>query len=86
MHAWIYINPRRLQPCGVTTELFSVGIIVDNLIKPNVLPSFLDCRKYRIFLEEALQKLLENVPTSLRCSMWFQHDGAPELFAKAVHN
>lgn len=89
IHEWSHTNPRSCKP-RAAQQRFSVnvwaGIIGDYLIGPYLLPSRLDGEKYRIFLKEVLPKLLENVPTSVRRAMWFQHDGAPAHYAQDVRN
>ena len=89
MHKWSHKNPRSCKPRAFQ-QRFSVnlwvGIIGDYLNGLYLLPSVWDGWKYRIFVEEILPKLLENVPTYVRRVMWFQHDGAPAYFANAVRD
>lgn len=62
------------------------GIVNDYLIGPYLLPTRLNGRCYRIFLEEVLPELLQEVPIGVRNQMWFQHDGAPAHFSMEVRN
>ena len=39
---------------------------------------------YKIFLEEVLPGLLDNVTLGFRRRLWFQHDGAPAHYALNV--
>ena len=51
-----------------------------------MLPLRLTGGTYRVFLEEVLGDLLEDVPLDIRRGLWFQHDGAPPHFALDVRN
>ena len=48
------------------------------------MPSPLTGFAYRIFLQEVLPTLLEDVPLNIHRRMWFQHDGAPAHFYRGA--
>jgi hypothetical protein len=86
-HEWRHDNPHIIREHG-HQQRFSVniwaGIVDDYVIGPHILPSPLNGRAYRIFLDEVLPLLLEDVPLAIRRRMWFQHDGAPAHFLNEV--
>lgn len=88
-HVWATENPHATRPHAFQKR-FSVnvwaGIVNDFLIGPYLLPTRLHGSHYRIFLEEVLPELLQDVPTVVRNQMWFQHDGAPAHFKVVVRN
>ncbi|GFR30770.1 hypothetical protein TNCT_696491 [Trichonephila clavata] len=74
-----------MQP-RTTQQYLSVnvwaGILGDFFIEPCLLCIPMDGRAYRIFLQ-VLQEVFD-VPPSLRCSSWYQHDGAPPHYGILV--
>ncbi|KFM62974.1 hypothetical protein X975_21073, partial [Stegodyphus mimosarum] len=80
MHVWSTKNPHGTRPREFQNS-FSVnvwaGIVNDYLIGPYLLPARSNGFCYRIFLQEVLPELLQDVPAVVRDRMWFQHDGAP---------
>ena len=65
------------QRCSINVW---VGIIGDRLLGPVVLPQRLNEGTYLAFLQNMLPPLLENVPLTIRQTMWLQHNGAPVHF------
>jgi hypothetical protein len=59
-----------------------LGIVCDYLVGPHVLPHRFAGNRYRDFLLHDLPKLLEFV----RERMWYNHDGAPAHFSRAVRD
>jgi hypothetical protein len=88
-HEWQLDNPHVIREHGYQ-QRYSVnvwaGIVHNQIIGPYILPSRLTGNVYRIFLEEVLPGLLENVPLDIRRRMWFQHDGAPAHFHIGVRD
>ena len=60
------------------------GIVDDFLLGPYILPKRLNAYTYLIFFQNVLPELLYPIPLNIRCSMRFQHDGAPPHFGNAV--
>lgn len=88
-HVWDDENPHATHVRGFQ-ERFGInvwaGILNGRLIGPYMLPLRLTGGTYRVFLEEVLGDLLEDVPLDIRRGLWFQHDGAPPHFALDVRN
>ena len=86
-HMWAVENPHGVRERAFQ-ERFSVnvwaGIINGRLIGPYLLPARLTGANYLIFLQEILPELLQDIPLGIRQHMWFQHDGAPPHFTRAV--
>ena len=86
-HHWQVNNPHVIYPHS-HQHRFSVnvwaGIVSDNLIGPYLMPSPLNGEVYRVFLQEVLPQLLENVPLNIRRLMWYQHDGAPAHYYRGA--
>jgi len=86
-HHWQVNNPHVIYPHS-HQHRFSVnvwaGIVADNLIGPYLMPSPLTGESYKIFLQDVLPGLLENVPLNFRRRMWFQHDGAPAHYYRGA--
>ncbi|CAH1968563.1 unnamed protein product [Acanthoscelides obtectus] len=72
------INPHAVRRAHFQ-QTFSVnvwaGMVNGMLIEPFILPNRLDGMQYLDFLRNILPSLLEDVPLSVRQSMWFLHDG-----------
>lgn len=87
VHNWSHENPHNIVIQG-HQERFSVnvwvGMVGGYVVGPYILPDRLTGQNYLIFLEEVLPELLEDVPLAVRHRMWFQHDGAPPHFFRAV--
>lgn len=83
-HTWADENPHEIVETHFQ-EQFSLnvwgGIIGDNLIGPCFLPGRLTGQSYRLFLQNELPLLLEDLPLLLRNQMWYMHDGAPSHFS-----
>lgn len=60
------------------------GIIHNQLIGPFIFQERLTGEAYLQFLQEELPTLLEDVPLATRRRMYFQHDGTPPHFSRAV--
>lgn len=60
--------------------------IGDVLIGPIVIPQRLNSENYLNFLRNDLNLLLEDIDLQTRITMWFQHDGAPPHFGRAVRD
>lgn len=86
-HLWYSANPRVVRPSSFQHE-FSVnvwaGIINDRLIGPLELPPTLNGARFLEFLETQFADSLMDLPLSYRRRMWFQLDGAPAHFSRAV--
>lgn len=83
-HLWSEENPHAIREMHFQ-EQFSVnvwaGIINNYLIGPFFLPVRLNGASYRLFLENELPGLLEEIPLLIRNEVWFMHDGAPAHFS-----
>ena len=64
-------------------SMFGRAFVHDFLIRPYLLPLRLRAQICRVFVEEILPEMLEEIPLSLRRNM-FQHDGAAAYFARPV--
>lgn len=86
-HSWAEENPHEVVEQNFQHR-FSVnvwcGLLHNRLIGPFILPGRLNAELYLHFLQEELPQLLENVPLRLRQNLYFQHDGAPPHFSRAV--
>lgn len=60
------------------------GIIGNHLIGPYFIEENVTGISYLNFLQNELPILLENLPLNVRQTMWFQHDGAPPHYSRAV--
>jgi len=60
------------------------GVIGDQLIGPYIFPQLVTGEIYANVLQDELPALLENVPLQTRRQMYYQHDGEPPHFSKAV--
>lgn len=58
----------------------------NQLIGPIELPYRLNAANYLNFLQNDLPELLDDVPVGTRLGMYFQHDGAPAHFGRAVRH
>jgi hypothetical protein len=88
-HVWAEQNPHATVARN-HQERFAVnvwaGIIGDNLIGSYLLPPRLNGHIYRIFLEETVPELLQDVPLIVRQQMWMQQDGAPHTLLSTCGN
>lgn len=86
-HSWADENPHEVVERNFQYR-FSVnvwcGLLYNRLIGPFILPGRLNAEFYLHFLQEELPQLLEDVPLHLRRHLYFQHDGAPPHFSRAV--
>lgn len=90
IHNWQHENPHRYVT-RAHQERFSVnlwvGMVGDCVVGPYFLPARLTGQNYLVFLQEVLPELLEHhVPEDVRNRIFFQHDGAPPHFARAVRD
>jgi len=60
------------------------GTVNNFMIWSSLLHPRLSAHIYRVFLEEILPKLLEEIPLTLRRNMWFQHDGTSDHSSRHV--
>lgn len=86
-HYWAEENPHIPFIRGYQQK-FSVnvwcGILGDNLLGPHFLPPRLNAGNYLEFLQEVLPEFLMDVPVNLFAQHWFQHDGCPAHYGRAV--
>ena len=86
-HSWHQNNPHVIHESHrqhrYTVNVWA-GIVHNQLIGSYILPERLTGNVYKIFLEEVLPGLLDNVPLGIRRRLWFQHDGAPAHYALNV--
>ena len=86
-HAWHMNHPHLIHRHGYKHR-YSVnawaGIICNQIIGLYIQPERLNGNVYRMFLEEALPDLLDDIPLCIRRTMWFQHDGTPAHFVVDV--
>ena len=79
-HHWAADNPHGTHKHSYQYR-FSVnvwaGIMNNNLNGQYLMPSPLTGPLYRMFLEDVLPRLLEDVPLDIHRTIWYQHDGAP---------
>jgi hypothetical protein len=61
-----------------------VKILNDHVIGPYLLSPRLNGVRYRVFIEQVLPELLEDVPIHTRHQMWMQLDRAPVHFSVQV--
>ena len=80
-------NPFATQPCAFQ-ERFGInvwsGIISGHLIGQNVLSCCLTSPRYLTFFQEILVELIADLPPELLQHMWWQPDGEPAHFSRAV--
>lgn len=88
-HHWAVENPHLTRDTRFQHR-FSVnmwsGILNGEMIGPFELPPRLNGETYKLFLENDLPLLLEEVNVNLRRHMVFQNDGAPCHYAAQVRN
>lgn len=53
------------------------GIIGNHIVGPHFFHVHLNGAMYLDFLQNELNRLLEDIPPNIREDMWIQHDGAP---------
>jgi hypothetical protein len=86
-HVWADENPHATVVANHQWR-FAVnvwaGIIGDYVIGPYLLPPRLNGHIYRLFLEDVLPELLQDVPLIVRQQVWMQQDGAPAHFTLEV--
>lgn len=86
-HSYARINPHQIRRQSFQTQ-FSVnlwaGILNRKLIGPFELPDTLNGERYLNFIQQDLPMLLGDVSILLRTQMFYQMDGAPCHFARAV--
>lgn len=92
MHYWSVENPHWLRElehqrpwsinvwCGLIGNKLIENIKINKLIGPYFIDGNLNGIKYRNFLENELQPLLEDVALDIRQVMWVQHDGCPSHY------
>jgi len=88
MHYWSQENPHWLRQDHHQIRWkvnVWAGILGDTVIGPYFIDGALTGRRYLRFLTE---DLLDTVPLNMRVgeAVWFQHDGAPPHFYRAVRN
>ena len=86
-HAWAYEYSRATRSHGFQQRYgFNMwaGFLDVCIIGPYLLPPNLTGDPYLNFLKHVLQELLEDVPLHVNRNMWFQHDGTPLHFTRAV--
>ena len=88
-HHWTEQNPHNIIEQN-HQHRFSVnvwaGILGNHLIGPYIFPATLNGNTYNAFLLNTLPLLLEDVTLNVRRSMWYQQDGAPPHFSRAVRD
>ena len=88
-HEWAVGNPHATVETNFQLR-FHVnvwcGVLHDQLIGPFILPGNLTGAMYLHFLQNELPLLLEDVSLETRGRMYFQHDGAPAHFSRAVRD
>ena len=86
-HIWARHNPRVIFQRHYQ-QRFAVnvwaGILDDHVIGPYLLPPRLNGVRYRVFIEQVLPELLEDVPLHTHHQMWMQLDVAPAHFSAQV--
>ena len=86
-HVWSQLNPHETfvhhHQVRFSVNIWA-GIIGDHLIGPYLLPPRLNGKIYKIFLEETLPDLMDDLPLAVRQDMWFQQDGAPAHYTLEV--
>lgn len=88
-HEWREDNPHATHISGYQHKFFVnvwAGILGDCLLGPYLLPDRLNGQNYLVFLQDMLPELLEDVPLHLFRDHWFQQDGCPAHFARAVRD
>lgn len=88
-HVWSDENPNGMVRRGAQVRFcvnLWAGMVGNFLLGPYLLPSRLTGAAYLTFLQEQLSEYLEDLPLSLRQTMWFQHDGAPAHFVRPVRD
>jgi hypothetical protein len=87
---WADENPKAIIQTHHHQVNFKVnvwaGVIDDFLLGPVFLPPNLNGESFLLFLRNTLPDLLDDVPLEIRRNIWFQMDGAPPHFARAVRN
>jgi len=87
MHYYATENPhwvREVQHQNHWSLNVWCGIHNNRIIGPYFFNEPLNGHSYRVFLQQQLPELLEEVNLQERQSMWFQQDGAPPHFHRAV--
>lgn len=86
-HIWAVENPHARFIHGHQVK-FSVniwaGIVGNCVLGPVIMPPRLNGAAYLDFLQNTLPLVMEDVPLAIRRELWFQHDGAPAHFSRAV--
>lgn len=87
MHYYSTTNPHWMRPVdnqrGWSLNVWG-GILGTRKIGPYFFEGTLTGMSYLQFLSNEIPELLENVPLNVRQNMWYQHDGAPPHYARAV--
>ena len=86
-HVWPVANPHAAS-VHYHQQHFEVnvraGIVRDFLIGPYLLPWRLSAQIYRVFLEEKLPEMMEEILSAPTRNMWFRHDRVAIHFARQV--
>lgn len=89
LHEWHVENPHLMREDRSQYQFkvnIRTGILNGRIIGPCELTQNLDGATYLHFLQNDLSNLLEDVPLSIYREMWFQQDGCPAHYARAVRD
>lgn len=87
LHEWHVENPHLMRPDRSQYQFkinMWTGILNGTIIGPFELPEILNGEVYLDFLRNHLPNLLEDVPLNVYRGIWFQQDGCPAHYARAV--
>lgn len=88
-HVWSITNPHAIKPSHFQHRWrinVWAGIIGDKIIGPCFLDQSMSGANYLRFLQEQLSDELDELGLHIVRRMWFQHDGAPPHFSRAVRS
>lgn len=89
MHYYSVVNPRWTRHINYQNQ-WSInvwgGILGNSVVGPFFFDEHLTGEMYKLFLENNLPELLEEIDLDTRQQMWYQHDGAPPHFRQDVRN
>lgn len=86
-HVWALENPHAMKQSHFQHRWrinVWAGILGDRIIGPYFLNHTMNGENYLMFLRELLSEELDELPLSVHRALWFQHDGAPPHFLRAV--
>lgn len=86
-HFWAFNNPHVIRECAHQVR-FSVnvwaGIVNGHVIGPHFITGNLTGGSYLDMLRNVIPDLLDDVPLSFLADLYYQHDGCPAHFQRAV--